>query len=85
MAQPAEAAEYTVSISAQRLDSPSQCPRYDTKLSDGEASAMLDIWGTRSALSLPFPTGTLLNGVVALDRVLSMIQIEQLFLRFNCV
>ena len=35
-AQSAEAAEYTDCISAERHDSLNECPRYDTKQSDGE-------------------------------------------------
>ena len=38
MAQLAEIAEYTKCISV-------ECPRYDTKQSDGEAPVMLDLWG----------------------------------------
>ena len=37
---------------------PNEFPRYDTKLSDGEASVMLELWGmqsTSSLLSLPGP------------------------------
>ena len=42
---------------------------YDTKQSDGEVSEMLEVWGLQSTLSLP---GSLLPGVIALNRVLSM-------------
>ena len=59
---------------------PNECPGYDTKQSDGEATVMLELWGTRSTPSLPLLPGPLWLGVVAPDRVLSMGQIE-----LNCV
>ena len=65
MSQFARVAEYTNCISA---DSPNNCPVGDTKQSDGEALVMLDFLGPHLA------------EVVALDRVLSMGQIE-----LNCV
>ena len=37
---------------------------------------MLELWGMRSTLSLPWLPGLLWYGVVAYDRVLSMGQIE---------
>ena len=51
-------------------------PGYNTKLSDGEAPVMLEFWGIQSTPSLPLLLGPLWPGVVALDRVLSMGQIE---------
>ena len=45
-----------------------ECPTYDTKQSDGEVPAMLELWGIRSTpllLSLP---GPLWPGVVAPDK-----------------
>ena len=59
-----------------RPTSHNEYPRYDTKQSDGEVPAMLELWGMRSTpllLSLP---GSLWSGVVALDRALSMGYIE---------
>ena len=53
---------------------------YDTKQSDSEISAMLEIWGMRNAPSLPSLPGPLGPGVVASDRVVSMGQIE-----VNCI
>ena len=50
------AVEYTDCISAERQDSPNECPRNDTKQSDGEAPVMLGFQGTRITsilLSLP--------------------------------
>ena len=35
LAQSAAAAEYTDCVSEERLDSPNECPGYDTKQSDG--------------------------------------------------
>ena len=49
-----------------------QCPGYDTKLSDGEVPAVLDLWGIQSTPSLPLLPGPLWPGVVAPDRALSM-------------
>ena len=48
---------------------PSECPGYDTKQSDGEVSAMVELWGMRSTPSLPSLPGPLWLGVVAPDRV----------------
>ena len=49
-----------------------ECPRYDTKQSDGEVPVMLELWGMRSTPSLPLLPGQLWPGVVAPDRALSM-------------
>ena len=79
----AGAVEYTNCISAEGVrpaPSPNECSEYDTKQSDGEVPAMLELWGMQSALSLPSPLGPLWPGGVAPDRVLSMGQIE-----LNCV
>ena len=57
-----------------------ECPRYDTKQSDGEFIVMLKLWGMWSAPLLPSLPCTLWPGVVAPDRVLSMGQMEQ-----NCI
>ena len=53
-----------------------ECPGYDTKQSDGEVTAVLELWGMRSTPSLPSLPGPLWPGVVVPDRVLSMGQIE---------
>ena len=55
---------------------PNECPAYDTKQSDGEASVMLELWGMQSTSSLPSLSGLLWPEVVALDRLLSMGRIE---------
>ena len=51
---------------------PNDCPGYDTKQSDGEVPAMLELWEMRSTSSLPSLPGPLWPGVVAPDRALSM-------------
>ena len=55
---------------------PNECPKYDTKQSDGETPVMLEFWGMQSTPSLPVLPGPLCSGVVAPGRVLSMGQIE---------
>ena len=47
---------------------PHECPGYDTKQSDGEVPAMLELWGMRSTPSLPSLPGPLWPGVVAPDK-----------------
>ena len=59
---------------------PKECPRYDTKQSDGEVPVLIELWGMQCPLSLPSLQGQLWPGVVTSDRVLSMGQIE-----LNCV
>ena len=44
---------------------PNECPRYDTKISDGEILVMHELWGTRSTPSLPSVPGPFWPGVVA--------------------
>ena len=46
-----------------------ECPRYDTKQSDGDVPVMLELWGIRSTPSLPFLPVTLWPGVVAPDPI----------------
>ena len=53
-----------------------ECPRYDTRQSDGEVPVMLELWGMRSIASLLLLPGPLWPGVVAPDRVLPMGRIE---------
>ena len=48
----AGAVEYAVCISVEGLEPTNWCPRYDTKLSDGEAS-VLELWEIGSTPSLP--------------------------------
>ena len=76
IAQAAVATEYTECFSAEENDSPNECPRYDTKQSDGEVPVMQGLWGMRSTPSLLSLPGPLWPTVVAPDRVLSMGQIE---------
>ena len=49
---------------------------YDIKECNGGASVMLELWGMWSISLLPSLPGSLRLGVVVLDRVLSMGQIE---------
>ena len=72
----AGAAKYTDCIFAEGQHFPNECPRHDTKQSDGEASVMLEIWGVWSTPSLPSLSGSLRLEVVASDRDLTMGQIE---------
>ena len=65
------AVEYTDCISSEGKEPPKECPGYDTKPSDGEATTR-DLWGTWSTPSLPLLQGPLWPGEVAHDRVLSM-------------
>ena len=75
-AQLTGAAEYTDCISVEESDSSNECPVYDTKQSDAEASVMLELWGMQSTPLLPSLSVPLWLGVVAPDRVLSVDQIE---------
>ena len=51
---------------------PNECPGYDTKQSDGEVPAVLELWEMWSTPSLPSLPVPLWPGVVAPDRALSM-------------
>ena len=51
---------------------PQWVSRINTKQSDGEVPVTLELWGKRSAPSLPLLPGPLWLGVIAQDRVLSM-------------
>ena len=46
---------------------PNECPGYNTKQSDSEVLAMLELWGMRSTPSLPSLPAPLCPGVVAPD------------------
>ena len=80
MTQSAGAAEYTNCISVEWLYFPKKFPGYDTKQSGGEALVMLELWGMQSTLLIQLLPDPLWPRVEALDRVLSMGQIE-----LNCV
>ena len=71
-----------------------ECPRYDTKQSDGEVLVMLELWGMGSTPSLPSLPGPFWPRVVAPDRILSLGQIvlmpdwivkNRTVLTFNCL
>ena len=74
--QSAGSVEYTNCSFAEGLDSPNECPRYDTNQSDDEAPIMLNLWEVQSAPSLPSLPGPLWLAVVVPERVLFMGQIE---------
>ena len=77
LAQPVGAVKYTNCIYAEGYDTfLNKCPWYDTKQSDCETPAMLELWGMRNTPSLPSFPGPIWSEVVAPDRVLSMGQIE---------
>ena len=70
------AIEYINCNSADRYDFPNVCPGYNTKQSDWEALIVLELWEMWSTPLLPSLPAPLWPGEVALDRVLSMGQIE---------
>ena len=80
LAQLTRIVEYTDCFSAEKWDTPNEWSGYDTKQSDGEVLVMLELWGMRSAPSLPSLQGPFWPGVIASDWVLSGGQIE-----LNCV
>ena len=80
LAQSAGAAEYTDCISVKGKDTPNECPQYDSKQFDGEVPVMLELWEMWSTPLLPSLTGPHWTRVVAPNRVLSMSQIELLYL-----
>ena len=55
-------------------------PGYDNKQSDGEVPIMVELWRMQSTSSLSSVQGPLWPGVVAPDRVLSMGQIELVYI-----
>ena len=72
--------KYTDCFSAEGLDPRYECPKYDTKQSNGEVLVMLGLWGMRSTPLLQSLPGPHWPGIVAPDWVISMGQIE-----LNCV
>ena len=79
----AGAVEYTDCNSEDKDDSSNKCPGYDTKQSDGEASVMLELWGSQNTPSRPSLPGLLGAGVVAPVSVLPMGQID--YTKQNCL
>ena len=75
-AQSTGTVEYTDCLSTEGNTPHNECPRYGSKLSNGEVPVMLDLWGMRSTPSLLSLPGQLLPWVVALDRALFMGQKE---------
>ncbi len=54
------------------LQTPNECPGYNTKQSDGEVPVMLEPWGIRSTSSLPLFPGPLWPGMVAPEHILKL-------------
>ena len=76
LAQSVVSADYTNCISAERSDSPNECPVMTLNNLDGEIPATLELWGMWSTPSLSLLPSPLGFGVVAPNRVLSISQIE---------
>ena len=55
----AESATPTAPLQRGKIHPPNECPRYDTKQSDGEVPVMLGLWGMQSTPSLPLLPGLL--------------------------
>ena len=75
----AGAAEYTDCISAEGIrphPNPDEYHGYDTKLSDSKAPVILELWGMQSTPLLPSLQSSVWPGVIAIDKVLSLAQIE---------
>ena len=70
------AIEYNDCISAEKEEPYNEYPGYDTKHSNSGALVMHGIWEIWCTNSLPSLPGPLWPGVVALDSVLSMVQID---------
>ena len=70
VAQFAGAVECTDCISAARSLHSNECPRYDTKQSEGKVPVLLELCGMRSTPLLPSLPGSLWPRVVAPERVL---------------
>ena len=71
LVQSAGAVEYTDCFSVEWYPR-NECPGYDTKQSDGEVPAMLELWGMQSTPLLPSLPGPLRPRVVAPGRARSM-------------
>ena len=68
------AVDYTncISVEGQYPPPRNECPGFNTKQSDAEAPAILELWEMWSTLSLPSLPGSLWPGVVVPVRVPSM-------------
>ena len=68
LAQSAGAVEYTDCFSAEGKTPTNECPRYDTKQSDGEVPVILELWEMWTTPLLPLLPCLLWPGVVAPDK-----------------
>ena len=66
---------------------PNECPGYDTKQSDGEVPAVLELWGMRSTPSLSSLPGPLWPGVVAPDKgpIYGSNRTNGILITYNCL
>ena len=66
---------------------PHECPGYDTKQSDGEVPAVLELWGMRSTPSLSSLPGPLWPGVVAPDKgpIYGSNRTNGILITYNCL
>ena len=71
LVQSVGAVEYRLLL-CRGLRPPNECPVYDTKQSDDEVAAEMELWRMRSTPSIPSLPGPLWPGAVAPDRALSM-------------
>ena len=80
VSQSAGVVEHTDCTSAMGYDFPIEYLRYQAKLSDGELSVKVDLWGMRSTPLLTLFPSPLTPGLVAPERVLPISQTK-----LNCV
>ena len=72
----AGAVEYTDCISTEGYDSPSECPWYNIKQSDGETAVILQLWEMLNTPLLPLLPDPVRPRMVASNRFPSIGQIE---------
>ena len=74
---------YSLAQSAGDVDSPKECPVYDTKQSDGEDAEMLELWEMQSIPSLPLLLGPLRPGMVAPDTIYQPLRLGRIWHKVN--
>ena len=77
----AKAIGYIDCISTEGLDATIECPEYDTKPCDGEASILLKLWGMWRVLSLPLLPSPLWiwNGLTCYFQCIDQIEMSIFF------